>query len=181
MEKNIEIELRSIFTKEKYDQLLTFLTEHVSNDLWEDDKNVFFFIMPDKLLKVVDNTSKQSAKIVLKLNKIGQGSHFEEIEIPIAPEDVNLTVHLFTSLGCATQIIESFQKRHNFIYKGIEIALKYSEDRWYHAELEILIDDLSKKAEAEKQLYELADELDIQIMTDEELKQFTDNIEKSKR
>ena len=69
----IEIEFRAVITKKKYNWLGSFLARK-GKDLGEDDKNVFFFIMPDKLLKVVDEKSKKKAKVVLKMNKIGKGA-----------------------------------------------------------------------------------------------------------
>jgi adenylate cyclase class IV len=114
--KTIEIEHRCLINLEQYDKLHEFLLCHSSQDLGEDDKNVFFFILPDKLLKVTHNISKETAKITLKLSKIGVSNDFEEIEIPINPIDIQLAVNIFKKLGF-TQIQESFQKRHNFIYQ----------------------------------------------------------------
>ena len=71
----IEIEFRSIFDRPRYRKINDFLQKNAKN-LGKDDKDVFFFIMPDKLLKVVNNISKNNAQIVLKLNKIGKGSDF---------------------------------------------------------------------------------------------------------
>lgn len=168
---NIEVELRSIFDESKYKELEEFLTKN-AKDLGEDDKDVYFFILPDKLIKAVDNISKNTAKIVLKLNKIGEGSGFEEIEIPIQRESVEKAVKLFMSLGL-NEIQRSFQKRHNYQYKEAEIALKYSETWGYHLELELLVESKDKVSEAEKKLHSLAEELGVKVMTDQELRDFT--------
>ncbi|MCD6225989.1 hypothetical protein J7J95_02855 [bacterium] len=102
-----------------------------AEDLGPDDKNILFFILPDKLLKVVDNKPKRTAKIVLKLNKIGKGSDFEETEIPIDPSQVEKVVTMFKKLGF-TEVQESSQKHHNYRYKDVEIALKWSKVWGYH-------------------------------------------------
>lgn len=81
--KNIEIEFRSMFGKTKYLGLMKFLGEN-GEDLGEDDRDTYFFIFEDKLLKVVKYLTKKSGKISLKLNRIGKGSDFEEIEIPFS-------------------------------------------------------------------------------------------------
>jgi len=166
----IEIEFRSILSKKKYDQLKKFL-EQEAEDLGLDDKNVFFFILPDRLLKVTNNISGSTAKITLKLNKIGRGSDFQELEFPIAPRDVDKAVRMFKNLGF-NQLQESFQKRHNYKYKGVEIALKWSKVWDYHLELEILINDLKQKQSAEEKIKALAKELDIHLMAEEELRKF---------
>src|SRR6266498_5123467 len=44
------------------------------DDLGVDDKHIYFYVLPDKLLKVTENISDRSAKIVVKGSRIGQGS-----------------------------------------------------------------------------------------------------------
>ncbi len=176
---NIELEYRALVNEAEYHKLIAFLDGNAT-DLGEDDKNVFFFILPGKLLKVVDNQSTNSAKIVLKLNRIGQGSDFEEIEIPIDPDQVEKSVHMFKSLGF-TEVQQSFQKRHNYKFKGVELAVKYSENWQYHVELEILLSDREQQAEAEKRIHAVAAELGLKIMTDDELKELTAKIDAEHR
>lgn len=176
MKKNIEIELRSRFDKKKYDQLKIFF-EKKARDLGADDKDVYFFMFPDKLLKAVNETSKKKAKIVLKLNKIGKGNDFEEIEIPIEQKYFEKAAEIFKALETG-DFMHSFQKRHNYLYKGVEMALKWSEIWGYHLELEIVVNDVGKKELAEKKLFSVAKELGVKIMTSEELKKFTQKAEK---
>ncbi|OGZ63892.1 MAG: hypothetical protein A3A98_01230 [Candidatus Staskawiczbacteria bacterium RIFCSPLOWO2_01_FULL_40_39] len=170
MKKQIEIEHRARFSKEERDQLLSFLQEN-GKDIGEDDKNVYFFTLPDKLLKVTDNISKNTAKITGKMGRIGEGSGFEEIEFPIERTDVLKAVELFKKFGF-TNVHDSFQSRHNFEYKDVEIALKYSEMWGYHAEFEIVIDDETKKGVADQKIMSVAKELGVRLMTEEELKVF---------
>ncbi|MDD5289960.1 MAG: hypothetical protein PHT40_02020 [Patescibacteria group bacterium] len=176
MSKQIEIEFRSRFDKKKYDALAKFLKAK-AKDLGQDDKDVYFFIFPGKLLKVVNNVSQKTAKLVMKLNKIGRGSSFEEIEMPIEPKNFNRAVKIFTLWGCQN-IMRSFQKRHNYLYKGVELALKYSKHWGYHLELEIMINNPKQKQKAEKQIKKIAAELKISLMTDAELKKFTKQAER---
>lgn len=173
--KKIEIEFRARFDEEKYNNLNKFL-DNQAKDLGDDNKDVFFFLLPDKLLKVVNNLSRKEAQIVFKLNKIGQGSNFEEIEIPIKQEDFEKAASIFSDLNVADSM-RSFQKRHNYEYKGVELALKWSEHWGHHLELEILIDDLSKKEEAEQKIFLVAAELGVSIMSDEDLQKFTQEAE----
>jgi len=141
--KNIEIEHRARFDEEKYNALSKFLDVN-AQDLGEDDKDVYFFLFPDKLVKTVNNTSKKTAKIVLKLTKIGKGNDFEEIEISIKPEDFEKATKIFIALETG-EYMRSFQKRHNYLYKGVELALKWSETWGHHLELEVVVSDVSKK------------------------------------
>ncbi len=171
-QKNIEIEYRSRFSEVDYKRLFDFLTHHAKN-LGQDDKDVFFFIMPDKLLKVVNEIAKKKAKIVLKLNKIGKGSDFEELEIPIRQDSVMPAVRLFKHLELTNNIMHSFQKRHNFFYRGVEIALKHSDEWDYHAELETVISNTKDKKDAIEKIAKVTKELDIRLMSEKELREFT--------
>lgn len=178
MKSQIEIEYRARFNEQKYNELKKFLNSEAKN-LGKDDKDVYFFIMPNKLLKVVNNISKGNAEIVLKLNKIGKGNDFEEITIPIKYEYVDKAVRLFTKINFTDNIMHSFQKRHNYFYRGVELALKHSDIWGYHLELEKVIKDRNKKSEAEKLLQEIAKELDVKLMTNEELREFTQKAEEN--
>ncbi len=174
--KNIEIEHRARFDKGKYNKLKKFLNAS-AKDLGEDDKDVCFFLFPNKLVKTVNNVSKKNAKVVLKLNKIGKGSDFEEIEIPIRQEDFDKATKLFIALETG-ECMRSYQKRHNYLYRDVELALKWSEAWGYHLEFEIVINDIADKENAEKKIFALAGELGIKIMTDKELLEFTQAAEK---
>jgi adenylate cyclase class IV len=173
--KQIEVEFRALITKEKHDSLLSFLHKN-GQDLGEDNKDVHFFLYPNKLLKVVNNISKNNAKLVLKLNKIGNGSDFQEIEIPFNPTDVDKAIQMFKVIG-SEEIQNSYQERHNFMYKGVEFAVKYTKTWGFHVELEILIRDQNELKEAEEKIYSLADELELKIMSDKELQEFTQKID----
>lgn len=177
IKKDIELEYRARFTKKKYQELFKFLLSH-AQDLGADDKRVWFFVLPDKLLKVTHNISSQSGKITLKLTKIGQGSHFKEIEFPISEQSIKPAIQIFTNLGYK-YLVEPTILRHNFLYKDIEIALKYSKTWGYHLELEIMISSLKQKQSASKKIFDLAAELKISLMSEKELREFTQDIEKT--
>jgi adenylate cyclase class IV len=176
---NIEIEHRALVTEEKYDQLLKFLGKN-GQDLGEDDKDVFFFLVPNKICKVVDNVSQKTAKIVLKLNSLGNGNDFEEIEIPIAQSEVDKAVRVFEKLQVG-EMMRSFQKRHNYMYKGVELAVKFSEHWRYHVELEVLVSDIKDKPAAEEKIKKVAEKLELKIMQDDELAKFTTKLENEYR
>jgi adenylate cyclase class IV len=173
---NIEIEFRSLFNEKKHQDLMVFLGKN-AEDLGEDDKDTYFFIFKDRLLKVVKNISKKTGKIVLKLGRIGQKLDWEEIEIPLHIDEVDRMAKLFLSLNLPAQLIHNDQKRHNFLYKGVEIAVKYSGDWGYHAELEVVINNSEEKGEAEERIREVAKELGLRLMTDEEQLKLTHEIE----
>jgi len=167
--------LRSLLDEKQFYDLNSFLAKN-GKDLGEDNKDTHFFILPDKLLKVTDNITKNNAKITLKLQKIGLGSDFEEIEIYFPREDADKVVRIFDILGFKNYMY-SYQHRHNYIYKGIEFAVKYTASWGFHCEMEIMVGSEQDVPEAVKKINEVASELGLKIMSDQELKDFTTKIE----
>lgn len=173
---NIEVEFRSKITKKKYNWLKKFLKKN-AKDMGQDDKETVFYILPDKLFKVVREISKNSAKIVLKNNRIGNGNNFREWEIKINPREYEKAVEMFNSLNLPGKFMKAWQERRNYLYKGIEIAVKLSDYWKYHMEMEIMINNLKQKKEAELQIRKVANELGIKLMTNKEIKAFTKSVE----
>ena len=176
--KNIEVEFRSLVTEGKLRQLRDFLIAK-AEDFGEDNKDTYFFILPNKLLKIVNNTSKNQAKVVLKLTALGEGNSFEEVETEISQKSIEDWLKIFKLLGFG-KIVHAGQKRHNYLYKGVEISLKHSIDWGYHVELEIVVADKSETKEAEQKIQLVAKELELTLMTNEEVGAFVDKIIKAK-
>jgi adenylate cyclase class IV len=164
----IEVERRARFDEATYDRLMKKLSKE-AQDLGDDDKTLQFYLYEDKLLKIVNNHSKGTAAIALKLTRIGQDTAYRELpQLPLDPIDVPTAVAMFNDLGGFESTHQAFNRRHNFMYAGIEIAVKWSEAWGYHAEFEILLDDNSTASEqvvAETTIQALADKLDIRLMT----------------
>ncbi|MFF0227604.1 hypothetical protein [Streptomyces sp. NPDC004629] len=175
----VEIEMRARFDEEAHGRLVARL-EQEGIDLGCDDKHIYFYVLPDKLLKVTDNTAAGSAKITLKHSKIGQGAAFPETEFAIAREDVSAAVRVFNALGFESQMHQAFNQRHNYRFRGVEIAVKWSEAWGYHAEFEVLLDDNASDAarqEAIDRIFSVAKELGVTLMTEQELADFTAEFE----
>jgi adenylate cyclase class IV len=171
----VEIELRARFDEATHGRLVARL-EQEGTDLGCDDKNIFFYVLPDKLLKVTDNTAAGSAKITLKHSKIGQGVAFPETEIAIAREDIPAAVRVFNALGFESHMHQAFNQRHNYRFRGVEIAVKWSEAWGHHAEFEVLLDDNASDVavqEATDRIFTVAKELEVTLMTEQELADFT--------
>ncbi|MFF0293189.1 hypothetical protein ACFYST_08375 [Kitasatospora sp. NPDC004614] len=170
----VEIEMRARFDKETHDRLMDRLSRD-GEDLGDDAKHIYFYVLPEQLLKVTDNIAAGTAKITLKGSRIGQGAAFPETEFAIAREDVPVAVKVFNALGFEDAMHEAFNFRHNFRYQGVEIALKWSEAWGYHTEFEVLLDDGASDAardEASAQIIDVAAELGVPLMSEQELADF---------
>jgi adenylate cyclase class IV len=172
---DIEIEMRARFTEEVRDRLVARL-EADGEDLGPDDKHIYFYVLPDQLLKVTDNTAAGTAKITLKGSRIGQGAAFAETEFAIARDDVPAAVKVFNTLGFEAAMHEAFNLRHNYRFDGVEIAVKWSEAWGHHAEFEVLLPDdapETARAEAADRITAVAAALGVALMTERELADFT--------
>ena len=175
MKKNIEVELRSLIDERKFFDLKFFLAEN-GKDLGEDNKDTYFFLFSDKLFKITNNITKNNAKITLKLQKIGLGSDFEEIEVQFPCEDVEKVIRIFGILGFKDYQY-SYQSRNNYLYKNIEFAIKYTVSWGFHCEMEIMVNSKDCVPEAIKQMTLVASELGLKIISDKELKELTGKID----
>lgn len=179
----VEIEMRARFDEEQHDRLIARL-EEAGEDLGQDDKHIHFYVLPDKLLKVTDNVAAGTAKITLKSSRIGQGVAFPETEIAIARADVPAAVRVLDELGFADARHEAFNRRRNFRFRGVDIAVKWSEAWGHHAEFELLLDDGAGPAaqeEAQVRITAVAGELGVQLMTEAELAAFTQAFEEAEQ
>ena len=173
----IELEFRSRFSQEKYDEVKSFL-EANAKSLGEDDKDCAYFVLPDRLLKVVHNVSQGDAKVSLKLNRLGEGAAFEEMEFYFAEGDFELAKKIFSSLGLDAKYLEESQKRVNYLYGGCEIALKIGKTWGHHLEIEKMIESTSQQEQAERDIRAVAEELGVALMTEGEVKKFVEEIER---
>jgi len=174
----IEVEFRARFSQEHYDRVKVFLDEH-AECLGPDNKQCVYYIFQDRLLKIVHNISKQDAKISLKMNRLGEGSAFKEMEVPFQEKDFEAMRELLNHLDLPATIAEEGQERINYLYKNCEIALKYGKTWGHHLEIEKMIPDSNMQEQAEKEIKTVADELGIQLMSEKEIADFLKEFEKS--
>jgi len=178
----VEIEMRARFSQEVHERLVARL-ERDGEDLGHDDKYIYFYVLPDQLLKVTDNITTDTGKITLKGGKIGQGAAFPETEIPIGRDDVAAAVRIFNALGFESTMHEAYNARRNFRFGGVEIAVKWSEAWGFHAEFEVLLGDEPSPAEvveAHERIASVARELDVVLMSEGELAEFTASFESAR-
>jgi len=175
----LEIEYRAQLSESEYATLADLLSER-GEVLGPDCKHIWFYVLPDKLLKVVHNISHDTGKVVVKGNRIGAGAAFPETELPIAAEDVSTAVRLFDALGLGSYVHDAYNERHNWRYRGVEIAMKWSEAWAHHAEFEVVLPDdagADEIAQAQALIGSVAEQLGVRLMTEEELAEFTRQFE----
>jgi adenylate cyclase class IV len=175
MKKSIELEFRAKISEEKYLEVREFLNKNAFDE-GDDSKDTYFFIWQDKFAKVVYNRNKHTAKASMKIGRVGEVASFEEIEFPMEIKSVDEIVKLFKVFE-PKDIQYVFQFRRNYQYKKVSLALKYTHSWGFHIELERMITNESERSKEEKIIQSVADELGLVLMTNEELKKYTADID----
>jgi predicted adenylyl cyclase CyaB len=158
---NIEVEIRSFISKEKYEELLKFFNKE-GKFISEDYQETYYFDCEEDLRIQKNNFY---SKIWLKKGKI-HDDHREEIEIKFDKEEFEKLEKLFLTLGYNTQI-KWFRTRHTFKWENIDVMIDYTKGYGYIIELE----KLSNEEEKDKTLNLLKEKmkkLNIEITPKEE-------------
>jgi len=158
---NIEVEVRSFITEDKYKELIDFFIKE-GKFVSEDYQETFYFDCDEDLRIQRNNTY---SKVWLKKGKF-HDDHREEIEVKFPCENFELLEKLFLSLGYNVEI-KWFRNRHTFTWEGISVMVDYTKGYGYILELE----KMSTEAEKDAVLAELKakmDSLGISISSKEE-------------
>ncbi len=138
--KNIEVEVRSFISKEKYEELLNFFKRKAK--FLKEDYQITYYFSGNNDLRIQKNNF--FSKIWLKKGKI-HDKYREEIEIICKREDFEKLYELFLALGYEVEI-KWFRKRHAFEWNGINVMVDYTKGYGYIIELEKMCSDEEKES-----------------------------------
>src|SRR5680860_19200 len=184
--KTYEYEERAFLSEDDFFRIKTKL-DNIAVKTIPDNKISYFFVLADKNVSITTSPIKTVVKY--KGGQLGNGDNgFEEHEFAIKLDELSESIDLFTSL-LNLKPLKSEQFRINYILpNSIEVALKYTLTWGFHIEVEKLYsaNDSEKnevgKTQARNEVDNVGSMLGIKYTTDEEMKQFVDDIkvEKSK-
>lgn len=173
----IEVELRGLLTEEKYILLSEYLKLN-SDKFNEDNKTAYFLKYNSGILKVVDEKSKDNYKISFKTGNEFSSNGLHEIDIVLPDKkSFKTSIEVLDLLGYPLEATVE-QERINYVFKGVEISLKFTESWSYHFEVEKIVSDRTEVYQAKKQLEAVCQELDIVPMNEKELVDFIENLRK---
>ncbi|MFZ3077642.1 MAG: CYTH domain-containing protein [Candidatus Aenigmatarchaeota archaeon] len=135
----IEVEIRSFITKEKYLELI----ERLKNEgefLGEDFQETHYFDAKEDL-RIQRNDS--FSKIWMKKGKIHDEQR-EEIEIKFARDDFEKLERIFLAAGLSVSV-KWFRTRHSFKWQGIDVAVDFTKGYGFILELEKMSDEAGKE------------------------------------
>ncbi|MDD5650361.1 MAG: hypothetical protein PHF86_08100 [Candidatus Nanoarchaeia archaeon] len=146
---NIEVEIRSFISKEKYEELLKFF--HKEGKFVSEDYQETYYFDCEEDLRIQKNNFY--SKIWLKKGKIHEDQR-EEIEIKFDKNEFEKLEKLFLTLGYNTQI-KWFRTRHTFKWENIDVMIDYTKGYGYIIELE----KISNEEEKDKTLNLLKEQM----------------------
>ncbi|MBW3017298.1 CYTH domain-containing protein [Candidatus Woesearchaeota archaeon] len=128
---NIEVEVRSFISEDKYKELIGFFTKQ--GKFLSEDSQVTYYFDCEEDLRIQKNDF--FSKVWLKKGKI-HDDHREEIEIKYGKDDFELLEKLFLALGHNVDI-KWFRKRHTFEWQNVNVMVDYTKGYGYIIELEL--------------------------------------------
>lgn len=161
---NIEVEIRSFITEEKYNQLKQLFQQN-----WKflsQDNQITHYFDTEQDLRI--QTNDHYSKIWLKKGQIHDDQR-EEIEIKCHKDDFKTLGKLFSELGHQTEI-EWYRKRLTFELNGIKAMLDHTKGYGYILELEQMSTE-QQKDQTLQILQNKMQELNIPLTPKEEFKQ----------
>ncbi len=161
MTNNIEVEIRSFISKEKYGELLEFFMENAK--LTKEDYQETHYLKTKHDLRIQKNNS--SAKIWMKSGKIHDDMR-EEIEIHFSKDAFPKIQDIFNNIDIVPEI-KWFRQRSQFQWKDITVSLDYTKGYGYIIELEKMCSNKDKDS-ALKDLKKKMQKLKIKITPKEE-------------
>lgn len=163
----IEVEVRGLLSKEKWLYLASYLKQN-SEEYENDDKLSYFFVISSGILKVNDEVTKKTAKIVYKYGDESKNI-LDEYEIAISKKDVPKVVDMFVKLGYEN-VNKVPQKRINFRYKNAIFSLKDTPDFGPHFEIEKKAKNKSDAMKKRTELKQICKDLGVVPMTPKQIR-----------
>jgi predicted adenylyl cyclase CyaB len=138
--ENIEAEIRSFISKDKYFELIDFFDTNAIK-VKDDFQETHYFDCKEDV-RIQKNNNNYS-KIWMKKGKIHDEAR-EEMEIKVEKEDFPKLEKLFETLGNEVKI-KWFRKRKEYDWQGIKVDLDYTKGYGYIIELEKMSDSKNKE------------------------------------
>jgi len=136
---NIEVELRSFISKERYEELINFFKQE-GTFINEDYQETYYFDCEEDLRIQRNNTG---SKIWLKKGKIHDDAR-EEIEVKFQRDQFEMLEQLFLAM-CLDVEIKWFRNRHRFEWEGVKVTVDYTKGYGYIVELEQMANEENKE------------------------------------
>lgn len=172
--KKVEVELRGILSKEKFDILSNKIDGEYSGK--DDNKETYFYVTTDFILKIELRDNSREIFLVVKDGDETKNA-LEEIEIRLDSSDLHKLIKIFSILGYSKINIVKQKRRNYFLEDNIVLSLKYTEDWGYHFEIEKIV-DINDAEETKRILADRCKSFDLKFMNGPEIAEKINEINK---
>ena len=173
--KAIEVEFRALVSEKDHARIKKFLDKHAKT-IRHQEQASYYFHDSGKAFKLVHDKGQEQIRAAYKSKDIADAGHADEFEISIDPSQELAAVNMFKGLLGLDKVIYDEQVRTDYDYRGVEIALKWSEGWGHHLEFEVLVGSVSEIKAAETLIRQVADELAVKLMTDHQVSELVASI-----
>ena len=160
--ENIEVEVRSFITKEKYKELLNFFERNA--ELVKEDFQETHYFDCEADLRIQKNNS--GSKIWLKEGKIHDDAR-EEIEIKLDDKDFDKANKIFSAINLKPEI-KWLRERKQFNWDNIKVCLDHTKGYGHIIEFEKIINNDEEKEKVFEEIKQKMASLGINISSKEE-------------
>jgi predicted adenylyl cyclase CyaB len=181
--KKIEVEVRGLLTKEKYDLINSFLQENGQFVVKNDRFMVIFSDMTvlnsgtDKADDIRIRITNGCPEIIIKKGKWGATEAREEISVKVQKgEFVNL-VKTMAALGYKNGMLAE-RKSIIYKYRDVEFSLVEVPGHSWYFEGEIMVENEELLEESKKKIMNVCNSLDLEIFSDDDFYDYVDRLDK---
>src|SRR3989338_10409382 len=121
MTQNIEVEIRSFISEERYHMLLEFFTRQ--GQFLHDDEQITYYFDGKEDLRIQQN--RFYSKVWLKKGQLHDPQR-EELEVKFQREEFEKLEQLFSALGYSVAV-KWFRQRHQFLWEEITVSVDYTQ------------------------------------------------------
>lgn len=176
---SIEVEKLSIIDKNTYLAIGEILLSKGAKDLGENNTRTVFFHPEDARVKVQENMSKGTAKVVWKSGgSLKANDSRTEIELPFSPSDFDIAVDLVKAFLSGVEFFSArVQERHDYKLGDVNVSVKYSEDYGYHVECDLNVSSDDQVDDGLRKIEQVAQGLGLHTLSSDEENDFMKKME----
>lgn len=170
MAKEYEIELRGLLNNNQKKKLLEFLNSKGKKVKQYERTQWIFDKSHDKKIDFRIKQTNGETEFSLKVGKLSD-SNRREISIPFPKESLSEAMDFAKTMGYRDGLIAK-RNAKIYYYKGVEWAVVDVPSHSSYFEAEIIANTKAKGKSAEKNIRQVADELNLEIFTKEKLMKY---------
>ncbi|HLC57478.1 MAG TPA: hypothetical protein VJH95_02820 [Candidatus Nanoarchaeia archaeon] len=183
MAKNIEVELRGLLSKSKYDYLVGFFEKSGKFREFKERAVIDYSTfrpgeeITNRTRDIRLRVTNRIPEIIVKIGKFGGMEQRREISVKTNIGDFDKLVCIFGIIGLTKGML-CFRKSRVYDYKGIEFALVEVPGHSYYFEAEKMVHSTASKEKARKEIEKICKSLGLKLFDEKGFFEYIDKLNK---